>query len=463
VTDPIDTSEAIRAALPWLTVTTPVPAAALQPESVQAPAPAPTVPAVPTTAPAARLGGQRYLEEGGGQRAATLQNVVDAIGPASGIGLGFDSFLGVAMIVNARTGRWRRIDDDDYAEMRELLGRGGFKPVSVEIMFTAVSLVAKRHTFDSAHDYANALVWDGVPRAAELFPRYFDAEDCAYTRAASLYTATALAARTLAAPALEPDGVQADMMVVLLGPQGTGKSRGVASLAATPVAFGEVNLRQTDEQIAYVIRAKQVIEVAELRGIAGRDTESTKAWISRRTEEWREPYKRYTTRYPRRCVIFGTSNDFEILDDATGERRYLPITVGRVDVDALVRDRDQIYAEGVALYRANGVAWHEAERLARAEHSKFKKPDAWAEAIARWLDAPPAPRLGAVPLPPGVRNGDVPFAMLDLLREALQIDTSRVKRPEENRAGKLLRNAGFESVPHRADGTVRRMWRRKNS
>jgi len=44
-------------------------------------------------------------------------------------------------------------------------------------------------------------------------------------------------------------------------------------------------------------------------------------------------------------VLFGTTNEDEFLEDATGARRFNPINVRRADRRAIERDRLQLWAE----------------------------------------------------------------------------------------------------------------------
>ena len=70
-----------------------------------------------------------------------------------------------------------------------------------------------------------------------------------------------------------------------------------------------------------------------------------KAFLSRQIDRARMAYGRITKEMARACVIVGTTNDSKFLTDITGNRRYWPVTVKRFDVDALRRDRDQLWAE----------------------------------------------------------------------------------------------------------------------
>jgi Virulence-associated protein E len=89
--------------------------------------------------------------------------------------------------------------------------------------------------------------------------------------------------------------------------------------------------------------------------------------------------------------FFGAStNEDNYLRDATGNRRFWPVSVdkpNRIDLAAVERDRDQLWAEA-AMFEAGGEAleigeehWSAAaiEQRARQEH------DPWEDIITAWL------------------------------------------------------------------------------
>ena len=98
------------------------------------------------------------------------------------------------------------------------------------------------------------------------------------------------------------------------------------------------------------------MEMAELAGIRSAIDEKIKAYISNRTDVYREPYARASVGVPRQQVFIGTTNADSYLNDPTGNRRFWPVKVGTIDLDALTRDRDQLWAEAVARFDA-GEAW----------------------------------------------------------------------------------------------------------
>jgi hypothetical protein len=384
----------------------------------------------------------------GGMLPATIEGVFDTLREPSqsGYRIALDAFLEQIMIDDDR-GQWRPFTDGDYGRLRANFGRRGFKPISAEIMKTAVLMTAEDHRFDSLKDWANSLEWDSVPRIEAALPTYYRTADTSYTRAVGAYLFTALAGRALA------PGCQADMIVVLVGVQGARKTSAVRALAPDERFFAEINLKKLDDDdLARRVRGKVVGEIAELRGLQGRDSESVKAWITRREEVWRPVYREFETTYPRRLVFVGTANEREFLNDPTGERRWLPVEAGAVDVESLERDCTQLWAEGVARFKSSGIAWRDAEALARAEHDRFKLTDPWQDSIEAWLQQPSKPD--------GPPWGAGTFRLADVAAGAIVRPLAALGMAEQKRIAAALRNLGFEKDAGRINGTNGKLWRR---
>lgn len=379
-----------------------------------------------------------------GRPVATLMNAVLACRRPDivGVRIAYDEFK-AALLIGPEGGEWRTITDNDYTALRLTLAGKKHEPIGREMIRDAVMLVAEQNKIDTAVDWAKRLRWDGVERIDRFFTDCFGVQDTAYARAVSRYLWTALAARCL-----QP-GVKADMVPVLIGLQGVGKTTSIEALCPIDDAFAEVDLTEKDDDIARLMRGKLVAEIAELRGLASRDADSIKAWVSRRVEEWTPKYKEFVTRYPRRAVCIGTGNNGGFLDDDTGERRWLPLTVGQVDVERIRRERDQLWAEGAMVFGLEGIAWQDAQSLAVHEHGKYKVGDVWSERIAAWL--------GDDEMDGGLRADGV-VRMLDVLVSCLGIPVAKITRKDELRVGKVLRMLGFEKHNKRVDGVQGWAW-----
>lgn len=341
--------------------------------------------------------------------------------------------------------RWMPFGDEHYSDIVEQMDRNGFVPQSVTAIRPAVNKVAMKHRVDLAIEWAKRLPeWDGVARVERFWSHYAKAEDTAYTRAVGWYTWTAHAGRLL-----DP-GCQADMTPILVGPQGARKTSLVAAIAPSRDMFVEISLTDRDEDTTRKMRGKLVAELGELRGMHGRDRESVKAFMTRPEEEWVPKYKEFPARFKRRFIFYGTTNREDFLADPTGERRYLPFHVGlsgeKIDVDAVIRDREQLWAEAIHMWSLNGIMWQEAEELGALEHAKFKEHDPWYGPVRAWLLRRGA--LNDAELAPC----DMPYewGTAEVLVGALGKQAGQLSRGDEIRVGALLKDLGcFKKRVHR--------------
>lgn len=212
----------------------------------------------------------------------------------------------------------------------------------------AMIMCAEQNGFNEVLDYLNSLTWDGVLRLDTLFIDYLGAEDNVYTRAVARKSLTAAVSR-----AFEP-GCKYDTMPILIGRQGAGKSTLIRTLGKKWYADGLSTFE--GKEAAENIQGKWIIEAGEMAGYTRAEENASKQFLSRQVDVFRQAYGRRTQEYPRRCVFFGSSNQYEFLKDITGNRRFWPI-----DIEAqkptknvyvnLPGEVDQIWAEAVVRYK----------------------------------------------------------------------------------------------------------------
>lgn len=110
--------------------------------------------------------------------------------------------------------------------------------------------------------------------------------------------------------------------------------------------------------------------------------ELIKAQLSRTKERIRRPYDRLAMDVPRTFIAWGTTNEVQFLKPSSGvNRRFLPVTVGRIDIDRILADRDQLWAEA-KFYADSGESCMLPEHLwqnAFNERQAFTQSDPWEE------------------------------------------------------------------------------------
>ena len=253
-----------------------------------------------------------------------------------------------------------------------------FEP-SKDTMHDAVTRIALEYQFNPIIDYLDGLKWDGQKRIDTWLTVYLGADDTPLHRAMGRKWLLA-AVRRVRLP-----GCKFDNIPTLEGPQGSLKSTLVREMAGGRENFSDADILQSDKREQQELcEGVWFYEIAELSGLHKGEVEKVKAFASRQEDKARPAYARRVSVRPRTCVFVGTTNDDEYLQDQTGNRRFWPIRIGRIDIEAFRRDRDQLFAEA-AVGEATGELLVLPEEL---------RADAAALQDSRVVSDPWADRLG---------------------------------------------------------------------
>jgi predicted P-loop ATPase len=372
-----------------------------------------------------------------------LANVLIALrnDPAVRDALAYDAMACAAMLMheighplNGNLLEPRPLMDQDFTDFQEWMQGAGLKRIAHEVVRHAVEAHARRNTYHPILNYLESLRWDGAPRLNVWLTTKLGADLNPYTQAVGQMFLISMVARIF-----EP-GCKADHMLVLEGPQGELKSSACAELAGG--WFSDHLPDITHKDALQHLRGKWLIEIAEMHAFNKAETSLLKSFISRRIERYRPSHGRLEVHEPRQCVFIGTTNKDTYLRHETGGRRFWPVKTGRIDLDGLAWDRDQLFAEAVTLYRA-GVQWwpdkaFEREHIQPEQEARYEG-DAWEEPIREFLQTVTSTTISQV------------------AKSALDFKTDRLGTADQRRIAAVLTTIGWMHGK-REPGTGARLW-----
>lgn len=382
---------------------------------------------------------------------ATVNNLEKALLSRAMIGvrIAYDSFKDEMMYVADGETEWRPFKDSDYWRLRSTLESRGFHPVNSTIIREAVNFVGDENHFDSAMEWLNVLQYDGVSRIDTFLTDYFSVPDSAYTRAVSRYMWTGMAGRVLS------PGIQLDMVPVMVGEEGAGKTTGIKALVPIVTQYAEIAFTNRNEDTSRRMRGILVGEIGELKGLQTADEESILTFITRTHEDWIPKFKEFGTKFARRMIMIGTTNIREFLDPGRRNRRWLPLDSGKVDVHGIIRDREQLWAEARDLYLAHGIMWKDAQDLSEAEHTNYQISDGWEQAVIDWLRES---ELGSETPRGGAYEKEQGFQLESVLRGALSMGPKEITKGHQRRMGSILKKLGYVNAQHWRNGHNCKVW-----
>lgn len=224
------------------------------------------------------------------------------------------------------------VGDVDDSEMRVYFN-SVYSIVGKDVIYDTVVHQAnrkRRHPIKSF--FAKLPDWDGIPRIETIINDLFDVKENVFTRQASKSWWCGMVNRIL------NPASKYDMLLLLSGSQGVGKSQWLKSIATLywgeqgmpgidiqPNFFSDDEL-PFDKKDAYEqLGGIWIFELPEFEKYYKRtDVSTIKSFITKTTDKFRKSYGKRVGEYKRQCVFAGTTNDTQPLRDRTGNRRFFP-------------------------------------------------------------------------------------------------------------------------------------------
>lgn len=347
------------------------------------------------------------------------------------------------------------LTDSNYHDIKDWFNMHNWSDVPIHIYRDVIFSVAEKKKINTLEKWVKELKWDGHSRMAD-FTKALRLEQTNYTLAAANYLFSSLAGK-----AVDPQVEVQSMVVLVSRKQGVGKTIALQTLAPTidgNTTYRNVTLDNFLDPTtrARLLRGATIVNIDEMASFHKKESESLKSAISLPMESFRELYRSQYTTYYRQCSITGTSNNPELFNDTTGNRRYYPLEIigdVLIDLDWIKTNMEQLWAEGLILFRKNGVMFQEVAKLALEIIENYmdytQTYDPWEEIISKQIHA----QLTTMN-DPKYFYATIPY----ILENMLNIDPSRFDKMSSNRVGRILKQLGFKNKNIRIKGVQTKAW-----
>jgi predicted P-loop ATPase len=260
-------------------------------------------------------------------------------------------------------------------------------------------------------------------------------------------------------------GCEWQLLPILIGPQGCGKSISTEILAIEKDFFsrGDLDLKSKDSKL--VLAGCALYEFDECNTLLEHGYEAIKGFISNPRFKLRKPYEAHVSTINASWVLVGNSNIDQLgfLSDPTGSRRFMAFRVGiggMVRIDELREDLPYIYARAMHCYYGekeyadrgpdtqNWFPKHIEERQ-QNYNRQFSSQDPWlpyihAHCKMKWNDYNNKKGLRDISARDLKKTRYI--YIREILQDVLEIPAKQQDRKAAKRAGEILSSIGIKPM-----------------
>jgi predicted P-loop ATPase len=241
-------------------------------------------------------------------------------------------------------------------------------------------------------------------------------------------------------------GTYSLMILVLVGEQGIKKTEFFRNLLPKELRkyYAESNLDEGKD--SEILMCKKLLIVDdEFGGKSKKDATKLKRLSSQQTFSIRAPYGRITEDLNRLAVLGGTSNDSEVINDPTGNRRIIPVNLKSFDLEKFKKiDKNKLFIELYNEWKIDPNGWFMTkEEVHFLNEMTLKNTEVWQEEdlISRYLK----PDLYNF-----LTSTDIKL-LLEKHFPSLRTNTKRI--------GQSLKKLAFDQEMRKINGKIMRVYR----
>ena len=228
---------------------------------------------------------------------------------------------------------------------------------------------------------------------------------------------------------------------ILAGAQGTFKSTWISNLCPMALSnyYVEGGLDPDNKDSMLATATNFIFNLDDyFAGITSKKINEFKGLLTKNTVKVRRSYARYAEELPKICSFIASSNEAQFLHDPTGNRRFLPFEVQKIDIQkAQTIDIDMVWAQAYQLFQEGFQYWlSKEEQTELSEYNEqFEVQSNEYEVLATYLRAP--------------EENELPEASLTNAEIKAHLEAKVGFKLSPKKLGEAMRKAGFKRVQKR--------------
>lgn len=232
---------------------------------------------------------------------------------------------------------------------------------------------------------------------------------------------------------------------VLVGTQGTFKSTFIQSMMPEGLNqyYYEGDLDPESKDDLFQCTANLIYNLDDyFEAVSAKKINQLKGFMTRPKVKARRPYSRYADEMAKICSFAGTANDDTFLTDATGSRRFIPLEVTKIDIDAAnAIPKRMLWAQARKLWEQGEQYWIDSTEQAdlAARNEQFTVQYIEMELLQIYFKRP--------------KSRDFADKYLTNAEILSELSTKTDARLSGKRLGEALKKLGYKKYQRRINGS----------
>ena len=237
-------------------------------------------------------------------------------------------------------------------------------------------------------------------------------------------------------------GSKFDLVLVLNGVQGVGKTTFLENIFKDDT-YVMSNSRELDAKDKLInLSTNSIIIWDEIGSFSSKFMiESIKQFLTLCKDTFRPVYGRQTVDRGRRCVFCATSNDPDVLEDLSGSRRFMVLTVGEngpIDNAKIKEIIPELLSATMVEFNEGKLLPYlsqEQSEFQRKNNESYSKEEPLLDLISKWVNCP-------------INEDEIRregFTTMGLALECLSMPAPTVTKSHVAHIGKILRSIGYKN------------------